>query len=97
MDELENYLIRNNWLRNEENSYWLTLGNYYFVEVVLNKDDFTAIRNVYDPHYHRISNSEAWQPSMMHKALVRFVDNYNRLYAETAQKETCHSAQFTRS
>jgi hypothetical protein len=87
MEELENYLILNNWLCNNDNSYWLTLGNYYFIEVVLNKDRFTAVRNVYDPHYCRISNSEEWQPSMMHKALVRFIENYNRLYAEAPQKK----------
>ncbi|HTD41911.1 MAG TPA: hypothetical protein VK671_14885 [Mucilaginibacter sp.] len=87
MDELENYLIRNNWLRNQGNSYWLTLGNYYFIEVVLYKDKFTAVRNIYDPHYTRISNSEEWQPSMMHKALVRFIENYNKLYAEGTQRK----------
>ncbi|HEY9001306.1 MAG TPA: hypothetical protein VIM89_08125 [Mucilaginibacter sp.] len=87
MEELENYLILNNWLRNNDNSYWLTLGNYYFIEVVLHKDRFTAVRNVYDPHYCRISNSEEWQPSMMHKALIRFIENYNRLYAEKPKQK----------
>lgn len=88
MEDLENYLILNNWLCNSNNSYWLTLGNYCFVEVVLNKDRFTAVRNVYDPHYCRISNSEEWQPSMMHKALVRFIENYNRLYDEIPKEKS---------
>ena len=79
MEELENYLILNNWLRNNDNSYWLTLGNYYFIEIILNKDKFTAVRNVYDPYYCRIS-------SMMHKALIRFIENYNRLYDEGPQR-----------
>ncbi|HTK20604.1 MAG TPA: hypothetical protein VL442_13850 [Mucilaginibacter sp.] len=87
MEELENYLILNNWLRNADNSYWLTLGNYYFIEVVLDKDKFTAVRNVYDPYYCRISNSEEWQPSMMHKALIRFIENYNRLYSESPERK----------
>jgi hypothetical protein len=80
MEELESYLIRNNWLRHTENSYWFTLGNYYFIEVILNKSNSTAIRNVYDPHYQQISNSEAWPSMMMHKALIRFMENYNTHY-----------------
>lgn len=87
MDELENYLVRNNWLRNQGNSYWLTLGNYYFIEVVLDKERFTAVRNIYDPHYCKISNSEEWQPSTMHKALVRFLANYERLYDESTRRK----------
>ena len=80
MEELETYLIRNNWLLRAENSYWFTLGNYYFMEVILNKNNSTAVRNVYDPHFQKISKSEAWPSITMYKAIIRFMESYNTQY-----------------
>ena len=87
MEELENYLIRNNWSRNGKNSYWFTLRNYTYVEVLLDRSKSTATRNAYDRHLKKIVEGDAWKPAYMHKAIARFMENYNQYCIQPLPKK----------
>lgn len=76
MNELELYLKQHKWAPRDEHSFWIILHNSNYVVVILDFENQTAIRNVYDTHHTLKVAGESWTSETMIEALKGLEPHY---------------------